>query len=466
MSERQQINYTPLPTLKRFHESGAIHRCMVGPVGSGKTSAAAIEIGYYLPMWMYENFGIKKTRWAIIRNTYKELTDSTLKSIQDTWFPWGNHRVQKSNYDFVYPNGVTVDFWLRACDRPDQVKMFKSMEVTGVWLEESIEIVEETKNMLVNRIGRFPAKCPVKFVVESTNPPDVEHPLFSNYKWIIPPPDVVPTRQPLDDHEGFWQPPYENTANLNTGYYEDLKKAYRDSPEWLDMYVLGKPGAMIKGKLVYYDFTKEKHVSGVPLVWHRGKLYRGWDNTGNHPGCVVLQMVGHNKIHVLKEFHSDRMGILDFAEWVVVECNQLFENATYTDYADPAGENKVASPLGGLTSNGDMMREFGISVIPSDQNWEARREAVQKQIGIEGGLLVDPSCTRLINGFIAGYAYPQIGTTGVYKDKPMKNKYSDVHDSLQYALCKIFRSQKGRMKAKAMARRLREHRKRLDVPGL
>jgi len=136
------------------------------------------------------------------------------------------------------------------------------------------------------------------------------------------------------------------------------------------------------------------------------------------------------------------------------------------DYADPAGESKQSSPIGGLTSNADMMRDFGISVIPSDQNWEARKESVQRQIGREGGILIDPSCSRLINGFVAGYSYPEIATTGVYRDKPAKNKWSHVHDSLQYVLVKIFQSEAGRSRMISMARMQEDYLEQRSVMGI
>jgi len=471
VEDRQQIDYVPLPTLKKFHESPAVHRCCIGPFGSGKTSAAIMEFGYYLPMAIFNTYGIKRTRWTVVRNTYSELWDTVKQPMFEDWIPWGTSNEKHDTYIFGYPNGVVVEFWFRACDRPDHAKKFKSLLTTGVWIEEASEVDPDVKRTLKGRIGRYPKlkkgeDFPLEFWLETSNPMEVEHEMFSMYKWIVEPPGVVPSKPPLADHDGFWQPPYENQSNLRPGYYDKLKERYRDSPEFYDMYVLGKPGSMVKGKLVYYDFTREKHVAKETLPWHKGRLYRGWDNTGNHPACVVLQLVSPNKIHILKEFHHDRMGILDFTQWVVIECNQLFEGASYTDYADPAGENKVASPVGGLTSNAEMMRDFGVNVIPSDQNWEARRESVQKQIGIEGGLLVDPSCTRTINGFISGYAYGQIGTTGTYKDRPMKNRYSDVHDSIQYALVKIFRSESGRANAIKMGRQQREHFKRLTIPGI
>lgn len=465
-SNRTAVNYTPLPTLRLFHESSARNRCIVGPVGSGKTSACCVEIGYYLPMFFHEHWGIKKTRWAIIRNTYKELNDSTLKSIQDTWFPWGTHRVQKSNFEFSYPNGIQVEFWLRACDRPDQVKMFKSMELTGAWFEESIEIDEQIKAMVKNRIGRFPPRSPAKFSIESTNPPDIEHPLFSNYKWIVPPPDFMPQRPPLEDYEGFWQPPYENVANLPPGYYEDLRKEYRDSQEWIDMYIEGKPGAIAKGRLVYYDFSKRKHVSTGPIKWQEGRLYRGWDNTGNQPACVVVQISGRDKAQVLKEFVTDRMGIVDFTQWVQVECNMLYPGCEFIDYGDPAGESKQSNPIGGLISNADMMRAEGVIVVPSEQNFDARVESVQKQIRIENGLEIDPSCVRLINGFLAGYHFEQIGGTGIYKDYPSKNKYSHVHDALQYVMARIFRTSQANDLTKKYTQAMEQYYNSIDVDGI
>ncbi len=51
--------------------------------------------------------------------------------------------------------------------------------------------------------------------------------------------------------------------------------------------------------------------------------------------------------------------------------------------------------------------------------------------------LIDPGCTRLINGFIGGYHYPEIGTTGTYATKPEKNKFAHVVEALQYVVLKV-----------------------------
>lgn len=439
--------YTALPTMREFHECPAKYRCIVGPVGSGKSSAAVVEICAFLPKFLFDEYQIKRTRWVVVRNTYRELMDTTVKTIMDPesgWFPGGDYHKKEEVYTIKWREGFEAEIMFRACDRADDLKKFKSLEITGFLIDESIEVPEDIKDMLKNRVGRYPRGCPVKFGIEITNPPDAEHPTYYKYKWNIKPPGPVPSQKPLEDHIGFWQPPGENRQNLNPTYYEDLIKAYAHNPEWIKRYVEGKPGVSIKGKPVFNNFIYDLHVAKSPLVWSKGSLFAGWDNTGNTPACVVVQMPSPRMVQVLRTYHSERMGIVDFAKLVVADRNTTFPNATWTDYGDPAGWAQFSKSGGQLTSNSQLMEEeAGVKLLPSEQNWSVRRETVEMQLGTlvagQPGLSIDPSCIRLINGFIGGYCYPQIGTTGVYKDKPTKNQYSHIHDALQYVLVMLVR---------------------------
>ena len=431
--------YIPLPTLRAFHECPAQNRAIVGPVGSGKTSAATLECGLYLPQFLYDQYKIKRSRWAIIRNSYPELRDTTMKTVKE-WFPDVVHKIQTSEMHFTLPGGLRVEFLFRSCDRPEDVKKFKSLELTGAWIDESIEVKSEVLLMLKNRVGRFPPKCPVKWCIETTNPPDIEHPLYSNYVWTTPPPGPVPEGEPLENHVGFWQPPGENDSNLRPMYYADLRHDYRNNPDWIDMYIDGKPGLMATGRLVFNNFKRSNHVSHGTLKWNNGPLYRGWDNSGNCPAAVVVQCPTAGSIQVLREYCTDKMGIVDFTRWVVADCELRWPGASYTDYADPAGENQYSTKSGDFTSNAELqLQECRVQTIASEQNWTARKEAVETSLRLIDGLLIDPSCHRLVNGFIAGYTYPEIGGTGIFRDKPLKNRFSHPHDALQYVLVKLTR---------------------------
>lgn len=447
--ETEQKTYKLLPTIQRFHESSATIRCIVGPVGSGKTTAAAFEVCWYIPRQLFDRYGIRQTRWVIVRNTYSELRDTTQRTVFD-WFPHGREQKQANIYTIQWPyKGATleVELLFRSCDRPDDVKKFKSLEITGYWVDESIEVADEIKRMLKNRIGRFPAKSPKKYGIETTNPPEVEMPTYHQFAWDTPPPGPLPTTKPLEDHAGFWQPPRENEENLPDGYYDDLLKFYADNPDWADTYVEGKPGIIVQGKLVYKNFKRDYHVAKESLIWCRDVIFRGWDNSGNCPACIAVQLPTAGQAQVIKEWHTEREGIVDFTWRVVEDSNRLWPNAEYVDWADPAGFNQFSKKIGGFTSNAELMasEEAGaVEVEASEQNFTARRESVDQLMGRIDGLLIDPGCIRLINGFLGGYHYKEIGGpgTGIYSTEPVKNKFSHPHDALQYVIVRLFRARK------------------------
>jgi hypothetical protein len=164
---------------------------------------------------------------------------------------------------------------------------------------------------------------------------------------------------------------------------------------------------------------------------------------------VVAQVPTAGRIQVLREFWTDRDGIVDFTRNVTAECNIAWPGAQYVDYGDPAGMAKFSRAGGGLTSNAELMREeAGIEVIPAEQSFTARQQAVEQALERYDGLLVDPSCTRLINGFIGGYHYPEIGKTGIYREEPEKNRFSHPHDALQYDVVSLMKNKPERPKAR------------------
>ncbi len=88
------------------------------------------------------------------------------------------------------------------------------------------------------------------------------------------------------------------------------------------------------------------------------------------------------------------------------------------------------------------MREHAdleVRAAPS-QDLTLRREAVASCLTrlIDGrpGLQLSPRCKVLRAGFQGGYCYRRMRVTGDerYTDKPDKNRYSHVHDGLQYLL--------------------------------
>ena len=158
------INYTASPTMSRFHNSDAFVRSLFGPIGSGKSVACVIEMlrisfDVQLPQFddpKYPN-GVRKSRWVVVRNTYRELIDTTIQTFFD-WYPEELGRYHKQDMKFTtiqqMSDGTTahVEFLFRALDKPDDIKKLLSLEVTGGWLNEAREIPKAIMDMLIGRL--------------------------------------------------------------------------------------------------------------------------------------------------------------------------------------------------------------------------------------------------------------------------------------------------------------------------
>ena len=72
------------PTLAAFHRASHFVRGVRGPIGSGKSVAMCMEIIRRALEQEPGPDGIRRSRWAVIRNTYPELLSTTIK----TWTDW------------------------------------------------------------------------------------------------------------------------------------------------------------------------------------------------------------------------------------------------------------------------------------------------------------------------------------------------------------------------------------------
>ena len=83
-----EIDYTPSKVCKNFMMSDSKMRVLMGPVGSGKSVASTFEVIRRASMQEPNKQGIRKSRVAIVRETARQLQDTTIKTFHD-WFPPG-----------------------------------------------------------------------------------------------------------------------------------------------------------------------------------------------------------------------------------------------------------------------------------------------------------------------------------------------------------------------------------------
>ena len=471
------LNYKAYPTSVKFHKDRSFVRGIMGPFGSGKSVSCCFEIFQKAQEQVRSNDGIRRSKWIVARNTQPELETTTIRTWLE-WFPEHIFGKMSRKPPFTHKlkfNDVELEVIFLALDRPDDVKKLLSFEVTGVWFNEAREINYEMVEGATGRVGRYP---PIKQkpddvakedwptwsgIIMDTNPPDEEHwwyksaeldfwaydedgRLHSNlqaYKDI----DSIPEkfRWSFYQQPSGLDPMAENIEHLPGGYDYYHRQIPGKTKEWVNVYVHGNYGTIVKGLPVYAGaYNPDIHKANYNLEMRpSGTVYVGIDASGRHPASVFIQRSVEGQLQVVHEFcvtGQEGMGAENYARLLKQEMNTYFPNCDFEIWGDPAGAWGQNSDE---RTYFDILRAAGIHCKPSPGlRFAERKEAVlstlSRMVSGKPALIVSPSCKNLIRGFEGAYKYKKLNVSGEtrYDEKPDKSDRSaDVHDSLQYVLC-------------------------------
>ncbi|MFA5177043.1 MAG: hypothetical protein WC440_02700 [Candidatus Omnitrophota bacterium] len=261
MAEPYQIiyDYEDVPVIKKFALSSKRIRGLMGPFGSGKSSGCVMEIIRRAHEQAPSADGIRRSRWAVIRASYPQLKDTTIRTVMD-WLPvsiFGEYSVTNHNYVITKFPGVHLELMFRALDRPEQVANLLSLELTGAWVNEAREVQWSIIEALDGRIGRYPGKkdggCTWSGMILDTNPPDENSEWYKFFE-VKRPSTAAIFKQP----SGL-SPQAENLKNLIKGYYTNL--AIGKSDQYVRVYIEGKYGYTQEGKAVIEQYNDNTHVA-------------------------------------------------------------------------------------------------------------------------------------------------------------------------------------------------------------
>lgn len=450
-----EIKYTYkfAPTIRAFSDSSAFIRGLMGPFGSGKSTGCVIEIIKRAHEQSPGNDGIRRTRWAVVRNTYPQLNDTTIKTFMD-WVPetsFGRYNKAEHVYTITAFKGIVIEVLFRALDRPQHVKNLLSLELTGAWFNEAREIPWEIIKPMMGRVGRYPAQKdggPDWYgIICDTNPPDNDSWWFKlfetdEFKNLA---KNAEKKLGRNFQEVFKQPSglsekAENTQFLVPGYYETL--AADPDQDWVKVHVHGEYGFIKDGKPVYETYRDSIHCMDVPLV-EGLPIIRGWDY-GLTPACIFHQVLPNGRLQIFDELVAERAGVTDFTDLVIKHCSEKYPRYHFRDIGDPAGNATIDTVKSDEKSCFSIQRSKGVDIEAGKQSLELRLESVRYGLNtlIDGkpAIIVDKNCSYMRKGFQGGYKYRRILTSGEakYQDKPDKNKFSHPHDAHQYVACEIF----------------------------
>lgn len=444
------FNYTVAgPVIREFHETTARVRCLQGPVGSGKTTACVWEVLRRSGMQKADKSRRRKTKWIVIKNSYRQMW----LVVMPLWFKVfprnSDHPDFKTHFkedkmihsiELRLPDNTFIDMevYFISADRANE-ETFKGINATAIWVCEASDVPSGVINMATTRWARYPEDDKGDYcgtwhgMIMDTNPPDYDDWLYKMFQehrkdgWII-------FKQP----SGL-SPQAENMRGKASTYYHDLMPG--KSQAWIDIFVHGKEGFTLEGKVIFPEWNDDIHCSRSPIRPLHSQIIIGVDY-GLTPGAIFLQQDTAGRIVSPAEITLENAGVIRLADAIKSTIARRFPDHISNDdvviYGDPAGNNRSANDEKAAI---DILRAHtGYRCYAAPTNGiETRLEAVRRGLTrlVDGkpGFIIDSECKMLRKGFNGKYHYRKIkGTDGRFDDVPNKNEYSHIQDALQYGL--------------------------------
>lgn len=459
-----------MPTISRFMASDAFIRGLVGPLGGGKSSGCVWDLAQRGVAQRPGPDGVRRSRWVVIRNTSKQLEDSTIRTFL-AWFPphihgsWlpskGNYTVRSLKAAANEPS-AEIEFQFRALDRPDQIGNLLSTEYTGGWINEGREVPWAIFEALMGRVGRYPAMrdggASWFGIISDTNAPDTDSKWFKFFHDTDHSEAVeamstalvkrgMPPIQLEDYAQCFRQPSgrgpiAENLPNLTAAYYERL--AVGKSDDWNKVYIDGEYGFTVDGLPVFPEYSDSWHCPEEeklrPKLTGDLPIYRSFD-FGLTPACVFSQITPAGQWIVTDELVATDMGFDQFSDEVLEYSNRNLRGCSFVNIGDPAGQQRAQTDERTCFA---IAAAKGMPMQAAPQTLRIRLEGTRKplRLSIGGGkpqFLLHPRCRNLRKAMLGGYHYRRLKVSADrYTDEPDKGPDSHVADALTYAGAYLF----------------------------
>jgi hypothetical protein len=421
-------------------ESNAKMRVLMGPVGSGKSVTSSFEIIRRASMQEPNQHGIRKSRAAIVRETARQLQDTTIKTFLD-WFPPGQcgQYMRTTKTYFFKVGDVECEIMFRALDDADDVANLNSLELTFAWFNECRDIHPDIVDAMSKRVGRFPSAKdggPTWHGMwGDTNPPTMDTWWYYQMEGLDPKDGVSPNN---NGWAVFKQPSgrsamAENIENLPDGYYDTQGR----SEEYVRVYIDGEYGLASAGMPVYKYFRTDYHMARERLRFINNgirPIIVGMD-LGLTPAAVIGQQDPRGRALILGECVSFDMGVQRFVRSLLKPMlYERFGGAPILIVTDPAGIQRAQTDE---RSAVDIIKAEKFKVIPAKTNSVSARinavdDFLMRQVDGDPAFLLDPGCTHLKAAMMGGYRYKPKGDGEIDK-----NKHSHVAEALQYLMLHI-----------------------------
>lgn len=411
--------FIPNPTQKKFIESRGEIDIFSARMGEGKTTAIIFSCFYHT----LHNPG---ANWAIIRETWDDLRQTTLAEFLYWFAPFGHYYDSKKLFEWDSPLSGSV--WFVPADDPGDARRLQSRPLGGFAIDEAAPVsfrggVSETIfDIACGRTRQAGMKWYARKV--ACNNPDKTHWIYKRFV----------ENGEIEGVNVYQSANKENEANLPPGYYDKLRAMWAHRPDLVKRYIEGEFAAIYEGDKVISVFDPERHVvtRNIPIRYDR-TIYAFWDG-GSTPCCLICQMNDDGVLYVVEEYYGQSMGVYE-----LIHDNGLvgkYRNCPIEHVGDPSltkmdqAHGRVFDVVNCAANT--IVDLLGGTFTPGAKGIEERVEPLRIAIN-DGCIKISHKCTSLIDALYGAWCYN--GTTG----NPLKNHpYSDLGDALSYGASVLF----------------------------
>jgi phage terminase large subunit len=400
------IEYSPLASQRRFHESPARFKGFSGPIGCGKSQALcheAIRLTFMNPGRM----------GLIGAPTYPMLRDATQRTLFEIL---DSNRIR---YEFNKAENYIVlrDSQSKIVFRSlDDFERLRGTNLAWFGVDELTYVAEQAWLRLEGRLRDPKASRLCGFAVWTPK----------GFDWVYE--RFVANR--VDGYDGIISKPFENRHLLDKipDFYERLRSSYDE--RFFQQEVLGEYVNMTAGR-VYYPFERQKHVRDTEVDRSRALLW-ALDFNVNPMCSLVAQKIG-DTILVHDEIVLSRASTNDACE--EFQRRFGFHPAGIEVYGDASGAHLQTAGTTDYEIITEFLRRNGYQHVmkvprsnPPVRDRIALMNAAFENVVGQAHLYVNPRCKELIKDFEqVGY---QPNTAMI--DKMSDPKRTHLSDALGY----------------------------------
>lgn len=459
------LDYEAPPTCAAFASSNSFFRLIAGPVGSGKTTACIMELLRRAIEQAPGQDGLRYTRFAVVRQTLRQLRDTVLRDARVWLQGLGEWKVSDNTFYLEFAN-VRSEWLFIPLENPEEQSRLLSAQLTGAWISEGIESDFGIIAPIAGRMPRYPfgnRGAPTWYgIIIDTNFPQEDTPWWNFME--NPPANAQIFKQPsgLDppvfDVEGEqtggaenlnWLGQTADTLKLpvnhplrlaqGRSYYERYLETFGENHPWVLRYVKAQYGADPSGEAVFgATFDRSFHVVPELDIIPGYPLIIGQD-FGRNPWSLICQLDHRGRLLVLKEIEAHNCSIEKHVTENLIPVLRMppFLGCKLFAVCDPSGA------FGSQTTEETcvhIMRRLGVPTFPAPTNdINPRLRAVEsflvRQTGGHAAILFSlTGCPKTIQAMGGSYRFKKrkSGALEVKPDKDQPEGYSHVMDDLQY----------------------------------